>query len=107
VPVRGDPHCRCCGRDRDSAPQRRWACKGLCGTCYRRWANQGFPGDGPEPPATSSAVTPRGMPEHLARFRALEAAGHSTAEICRRMGTTRRTLTRYRRIEESEGARNG
>jgi hypothetical protein len=102
--LKGDPKCRSCGQDRATAPQRRWACHGLCGTCYRRWANQGYPGDGPAPPASSSAATPRDPARHLERFRELDARGLSTAEICREMGTTRRTITRYRRqIEAGPG----
>ena len=113
-PVKGDPNCRCCGQDRATAPQRRWACLGLCGTCYRRWANQGYPGDGPGPPARSSAVTPRDIGGHIEALREMDAADVPTADICKRIGITRRTITRYRRIIETgewpsprDGARNG
>ncbi len=93
----GPAKCRACGADRATAPQRRWACRGLCGTCYRRWANHGFPGDGP------GALYGPHAPRHLKNDRLLAFIGLelrspdlTTAEMCTQLGVTRRTLTRYR-----------
>lgn len=87
--------CRSCRADRATAPQRRWACRGLCGTCYRRWANQGFPGNGPVAAGRSPRPDKLHREARLATYRELVAQGVSTADICQRLGVTRRSLTRY------------
>ncbi len=91
----GPAKCRACGADRATAPQRRWACRGLCGACYRRWANHGFPGDGPG--ALYGPHAPRHLKdERMDAFIGLELRDLTTAEMCTQLGVTRRTLTRYR-----------
>src|SRR5258708_2038262 len=93
----GPAKCRACGADRATAPQRRWACRGLCGTCYRRWPNHAFPGDGP------GALDGPHVPRHLKNARLLAFIGLelrspalTTAEMCTQLGVPRRTLPRYR-----------
>src|SRR5258708_17209633 len=95
----GPAKCRACGTDRATAPQRRWACRGLCGTCYRRWANHGFPGDGP------GALYGPHAPRHLKNDRLLAFIGlvlrspyFTTDELCTQLGVNRRTITSYRTV---------
>jgi hypothetical protein len=105
----GPRECRSCGADRVSSPQPRWACKGLCGRCYRRWANQGFPYGGPLPPHRSGRPElAHGSPASRIRlYREKLAGGASTADICLALGVTRRTLERYRTVIAEEDAADG
>lgn len=92
------PHC---GREFTNPVYRRNAASyprrghcGYCPPCYRRWADHGYPPQGPPSPQRSGRKPGpvAGRVEDYAEFRAL---GLSRAEAALRLGITRRTIQRY------------
>jgi transposase-like protein len=97
--------CWHCKSPREHNPN---ANRGLCARCYRRWQCHGFAGDAP-PDAVGNrgeyvigerigwqrVALDAGVLADFARLDRPEIPGR-TAELCRRFGVSRRTLSRWR-----------
>ena len=77
----------------------------MCRTCYRRWADHGYPPSGP--PVTNPGG--KGVPHARQAVKGrMEDAGFlrplcgSDTDVARRMGVTRRTLQRYTASRQQE-----
>jgi len=88
--------CWHCHRPRDASHP--WALRGLCSRCYRRWADHGFDTHAPPEPRTTHrwVITDPELLAEFARRDRPDIPGRS-AELARRFGVSRKTLSRMRK----------
>jgi hypothetical protein len=98
-----DAPCWNCGQPRRAKRADKWAGRGLCGACNRRWHDNGYQGDRPPAPRDRQGWENVSMLV-LEDFARLDGT-MPTHELVRRFGKTRRTLTRWRRRIEADNAR--
>jgi len=84
--------CRECGAPRRSHDD---ANRGYCRTCYRRWADNGYPVEGPPAPRYRGPSDPLVFAEFARRYRTSE-----TTALARDLGVSRRTLQRWKKKVE-------
>jgi hypothetical protein len=92
-----------CGEPRPPHSWRYGWARGYCGTCYRRWARQGFPRGGPLPPAPRAPRASRAA--RIEDYTELRSWGVPDTRAAERLGVSTRTVLRYKQqLRQKAGA---